>query len=85
MADIMVTRALPPDILAPLLVRGGVEVWEGEGPMRREVLLDSVADAVGVLSMLTDSIDADLIEAAPRLMVVSQMAAGVDNIDLDAC
>jgi len=85
MAEILVTRALPSDILRPLLARGGVEVWEGEGPIRREVLLSSVGSSLGVLSMLTDSIDAELLEAAPRLMVVSQMAAGVDNIDLDAC
>lgn len=53
--------------------------------MPREVLVREVAEADGVLSMITDSIDSELLDAAPRLRVVSQMAVGVDNIDLEAC
>ncbi|NIR36142.1 MAG: D-glycerate dehydrogenase, partial [Actinobacteria bacterium] len=50
-----------------------------------DTLRQWVRDADGLYCMLTDPIDADLIAAAPRLRVVSQMAVGVDNIDLDAC
>lgn len=62
-----------------------VGVWEGEGPVPRELLLDEVGGARGLLCMLTDSIDTELLDRAPNLEVVSQMAVGVDNIDLEAC
>jgi lactate dehydrogenase-like 2-hydroxyacid dehydrogenase len=49
------------------------------------MLLESVGDADAVLTMITDQVDDQLLEAAPGLRVVSQMAVGVDNVDLDAC
>lgn len=60
-------------------------MWEGEGPIPREVLLEQVADSEGLLCMLTDAIDQELLDAAPRLRVVSQMAVGLDNVDVEAC
>jgi lactate dehydrogenase-like 2-hydroxyacid dehydrogenase len=62
-----------------------VSVWRGKGPVPRDLLLDQVASARGLLSMLSDVIDQEVLDAAPRLAVVSQMAVGVDNIDLSAC
>ena len=62
-----------------------VSVWEEDRPIPRAALVANVADADGLLCMLTDKIDAELLDAAPRLKVVSQMAVGVDNIDLAAC
>lgn len=53
--------------------------------MPREELLSRAREADGLLSMLTDDIDVELLDAAPRLRVVSQMAVGLDNVDLDAC
>jgi glyoxylate reductase len=54
-------------------------------PPPRDVLLREVADIEGLLCLLTDRIDEELLAAAPRLKVVSQMAVGVDNIDVAAC
>lgn len=48
-------------------------------------LRDKLAGAAGLLTMLTVPVDADLLAAAPNLRVVSNMAVGVDNIDLAAC
>lgn len=62
-----------------------VSVWRGRGPVPRDFLLAEVGSAHGLLSMLSDVIDQELLDAAPRLTVVSQMAVGVDNIDLTAC
>lgn len=62
-----------------------VSVWRGGGPVPRDLLLSGVASAQGLLSMLSDVIDQEVLDAAPRLTVVSQMAVGVDNIDLTAC
>ena len=53
--------------------------------MPRGLLLERIADADGALVMLTDRVDNEFLEAGKRMTVVSQMAVGVDNIDLDAC
>ncbi len=85
MADIVVTRALPAEILEPLGRLGDVWVWDADRPIGRDRLVAEASGAVGILTMLTDRVDADLLEAAPRLQVISQMAVGVDNIDVDEC
>ena len=57
---------------------------EARQPTRAEMLA-GVSDADGLLCMLTDRIDRELLDAAPRLKVVSNYAVGVDNIDVAAC
>jgi glyoxylate reductase len=52
-------------------------------PMGRAVLLDRVRGVTGVLSMLTDRIDAEVLDAGP-VRVVASHAVGIDNIDLEA-
>jgi lactate dehydrogenase-like 2-hydroxyacid dehydrogenase len=59
-------------------------VWDGELPPPRDVLLREIAGADGLLCLLTDPVDADVIDAAPKLRVISQMAVGFDNIDIPA-
>lgn len=85
MKKVYVTRELPGDVLGPLDDAFEVRVWDGDGPVRRDVLLDAASDVEGLLCMLTDTIDEELLAVAPRLEVVSQMAVGVDNIDVAAC
>lgn len=60
-------------------------VWAEPGPVPYETLQTGAAGARGLLSMLTDRIDAVLLDTCPHLEVISQMAVGVDNIDLAAC
>lgn len=84
MDRVYVTRKLPADHLARLSTYE-VRVWEGEGPVPRELLIGEAGTARGLLCMLTDRIDTELLDAAPHLEVVSQMAVGVDNIDVAAC
>lgn len=64
---------------------GSVWTWDQNRPIDRQILLDQVTTATGLYSMLTDDIDEALLDRAPHLKVVSQMAVGVDNIDLAAC
>ena len=59
-----------------------MEVWPQESPLSYEVLLEKVRDAEGLLTLLTDRIDAALMAAAPKLKVVSNLAVGYDNIDI---
>jgi glyoxylate reductase len=62
-----------------------VEVWQEDRPIPREILLESVGGVSGLVCLLTERIDTELIETAgPQLRVISQMAVGVDNIDLPA-
>lgn len=84
MDRIFVTRRIPTQHLEQL---SGFDVttWEGDGPVPRDVLLEEVRSVRGLLCMLTDTIDADLLDVAPDLEVISQMAVGVDNIDVAAC
>ncbi len=83
--DIVVTRRPPGDVLARLADAGTLYVWEDDRPMPPELLRQQLAAASGLYCMLTDPIDAALLDAAPSLRVVSTMAVGVDNIDLAAC
>ncbi len=82
---VLVTRRPWGVSLRPLEQVAVVEVWEGDGPMPAERVRASVTAVDGLLSMLSDPIDASFIDRAPRLRVISQVAVGLDNIDLAAC
>lgn len=84
---VFLTRALPEAGMARLLAAPlALDVWPQAGPPPYDLLRERVAGCDGLLCLLTDRIDADLLDAAgPKLRVVSQMAVGVDNIDLAAC
>lgn len=81
---VYVTRRIPDQGLSLILEQCQAEVWPEETPPPREVLLEKVRQCEGLLSLLTDKIDAALMDNAPRLRVVSNMAVGFDNIDVAA-
>jgi lactate dehydrogenase-like 2-hydroxyacid dehydrogenase len=63
-----------------------MDLWEDELPPPRDALLQRVAGCDGVLTLLTDRVDDEFLDAAgPRLRVVSNYAVGFDNIDVAAC
>jgi glyoxylate reductase len=80
---VFVTRAIDPTALERLRAVAAVTVWPREMPPPVHALRSALADADAILSMLTDRIDAGVLARAPRLRVVSNLAVGVDNIDLD--
>jgi len=82
-AKVYVTRELPTAALDLLAEAATVRVWPDELPPPPEVLLAEAADADALLTLLTDRIDAAIMAAAPRLRVISNMAAGYDNIDVE--
>lgn len=81
---VFVTRALPGDALEGLEGRAEVRLWEGEGAPSETELARGVRDAEGLLCLLSDGIDAELLARAPRLRVISSCSVGVDHVDLDA-
>lgn len=78
----VVTGPLPGSIALP---EGLYWQEPGPEPMDADRLREAVAGADGLLCFLPDRIDRSLLAAAPRLVVVSQVAVGVDNIDLETC
>jgi lactate dehydrogenase-like 2-hydroxyacid dehydrogenase len=83
-ARCFVTRELPGTALERLRAAHQVEIWPQSSPPPRESLVEDAASAEGLLSLLTDRIDAELIAASPELRVISNYAVGVDNIDVAA-
>lgn len=81
---VFVTRMIPGKGLDIIREACAVTLWEHELPPPKEVLLRELADADGLVCLLTDAIDADVIRSARKLRVISQFAVGVDNIDLHA-
>ena len=84
MARVFVTRRLPGSALDRLSAEHDVEVWPEQLPPGREELLARAPELEGLLSLLTDPVDAELIDAAPALRAISNYAVGTDNVDLDA-
>jgi glyoxylate reductase len=82
---ILVTHQLFAEPGAKLGEKFEVEYWrDSERPPRAEVLR-RVADKDGLICLLTEKIDDELLAAAPRLRSVANIAVGFDNIDLEAC
>ncbi len=60
------------------------DVWPEDVPPSREVLLARLRDVDAVLSLLTDRMDGTAMDVSSKLKVISNMAVGVDNVDLAA-
>ncbi len=82
---ILVTRRVHADALQRMANECVLDIWEEDRPIPRQELLQRVREADGLYCMLTERVDDELLEAAPRLRVVSNMAVGYDNIDVAAC
>ena len=72
------------DLLAPLRERADCRVWDREQPPTAQQLARELEAAEGLLCLLTDTVDGALMDAAPRLRVISSYSVGVDHIDLEA-
>jgi glyoxylate reductase len=81
---VFVTRIIPDEGLELIRTECEMDLWEGELPPPHDVLLAHLRDKQGLLSLLTDKVDAELLDLNPHLRVVSNMAVGYDNIDIQA-
>ncbi len=81
---VYVTRHLPGDALDFLAQHADVLLWDGDLPAPRDELIRQAANCDGLLTLLTDRVDEELLESAELLAVVSNMATGFDNIDVAA-
>jgi len=81
---VYVTRRIPERGIRLLKERVEVEVHEGELPPSKEVIIQHTRDKDGLLSLLTDRIDSEVMDSCPSLKVISNYAVGYDNIDVAA-
>lgn len=81
---VFVTRKIFQEALDRIEQACDMEVWPDEFPPPYDVLAEKASRADGMLTMLSDKLDAILMEKAPRLKVISSMAVGHDNIDVTA-
>jgi glyoxylate reductase len=81
---VYVTRSIPDAGLNLIREFADATIWEADLPPSRDVILRETRDADGLVSLLTDKVDGELMDACPKLRVVSNMAVGFDNIDIPA-
>jgi glyoxylate reductase len=81
---VFVTRLIPAKGLDLIRDFCDADIWLGELPPPHEEIIQRVRDAEGIVSLLTDKIDSSVMDAAPRLKVISNMAVGVDNVEVAA-
>ncbi len=81
---VYVTRRIPEAGLQMVDEACNTHVWDETLPPSKDVILREVADCDGLLCLLSDAVDAEVMDASEDLRVISQYAVGVDNIDLEA-
>src|ERR687885_160007 len=83
---VFVSRIIPDEGFQPIIAQTDADVWQDELPPPRDELLRAVVGRDGILTLLTDRVDDELLDqAGPQLKVVSNYAVGFDNIDVPAC
>ncbi|KYZ75964.1 D-glycerate dehydrogenase [Anaerosporomusa subterranea] len=81
---VVMTRPVMPPAMELIRSKCEVRVWEQDAPIDAATLIDWVKDCDG-LFCVGERVDQALLDAAPKLKVVSQPAVGYDNIDIAAC
>lgn len=79
---VFVTRRIMQEALDLIDRHAEMEVWPDEEPPPPAVLREKVAEAEGLLTNIMDRVDAPLLDSAPGLRVISQLAVGLDNVDV---
>jgi glyoxylate reductase len=79
---VYVTRMLPERGLKKIKDYFDAEVWPEYAPPPKDVIIKKTANVEALVSLLSDKIDAEVFDAAPKLKIISQIAVGFDNIDV---
>ena len=80
---VFITRRIEQEALDRIAEVAEMEVWQEELPPPYDTIREKARDADGLLTLLSDRIDATIMEGAPRLKVISNYAVGFDNIDVE--
>jgi glyoxylate reductase len=81
---VLVTGNLPDSEIDRIEKEHRVQAHRRDCPMERRSLLESIGDKQGLLSMITDTVDSELLDRAPELKVIANFGVGYNNIDVPA-
>src|SRR3990172_6672018 len=81
---ILITRSLPPEAMSLAQARAAVDLPPGPHSLPRADLIARLKDKAGLVCLITDAIDAEVLSGAPGLKVVANVAVGYNNIDVAA-
>ena len=79
---VYVTREFPERGLKVIKENFDAEVWREYAPPPKKLIIEKAKNVDALATLLSDKIDAEVFDAAPKLKIVSQMAVGFDNIDV---
>ena len=79
---VYVTRQIFPDALDLIEKHAELELWTDDEPPSTEQLKEALSEADGAIINVMDRIDVSVLDAAPKLRVLSQVAVGLDNVDI---
>jgi glyoxylate reductase len=81
-SKVLITRRLPASAVSLLEEHVEIDMHVGESALTADEMRTRLADKDGLLVLLSDRVDKELIDAAPRLKVIANVAVGFDNIDV---
>lgn len=84
MRSVLLTRRLPSSVLARLESACELDLYEGPGPIPPDELKRRLAGKRALICLLTERVDGSVIERAPELAIVANVAVGYDNLDVPA-
>ena len=84
MANVLLTRRIPSSVLSLLEAEHAVDLYTGDAAIPRDELIRRVAGKDALICVLTDRIDGEVLDAAPALKIVANIAVGYDNLDVPA-
>jgi glyoxylate reductase len=82
MTKILITRRLPSSVIQKLEAAADVDLYTGEAAIPPDELRARVADKDALVCLLTDTVDRSVIDAAPALKAIANVAVGYNNIDI---
>jgi len=82
--SILISRALPDEVIAFARSRADVDLHTGDRPLTKADLKARLRNRRGLVCLITDTIDAEVLAACPELRVVANVAVGYNNIDVGA-
>lgn len=81
-SKVLITRKILPEALDFLAKHTAYEIGATRRNLRKEEIIKKIRDKEGLLSLLVDDIDEEVIDSAPRLKIIANCAVGYDNIDI---
>lgn len=82
---VLLTRRVPGSVISRLEAECELDLYLGRAAIPRDELLSRVADKQALICLLTDRVDAEVLDAGRDLRIVANIAVGYNNIDVDAC